>query len=196
MLVKHITFSDVDRAAWEQSQATWLEMTAAGGGLSWAYAAESGREARAAFRWVDEPAARRFQAEIRDQAEERAGKVGRTTILYLDPVTETGTPKGAAFVAESISWIREGMDRSWLDSQQAFSDARLRADGYVGGYLARGRRMYTVTSFWRDRDAHDYFLRVTVPHLRARWRTDDATAKLIRFRAPLVAALSWPPTKS
>jgi heme-degrading monooxygenase HmoA len=192
MLVKHITFSDVDRAAWEQSQATWLEMTAAGGGLSWAYGAESGREARAVFRWTDEASAKRFQTEIRDRAEERAGKVGRVTILYLDPISETGTPRNAGFVAESISWIREGMDRAWLDSQQAFSDARLRADGFVGGFLASGRRMYTVTSFWRDREAHDHFLRAIVPHLRARWRTDDATAKLIRFRAPLVSSLRWP----
>jgi hypothetical protein len=191
MLVKHITFSDVEREAWERSQATWLEMTIAAGGLAWSYAAESAREARAVFRWTDDAAAKSFQDNARDRAEEVAGRIGRTTILYLDPVTEAGSAVGAGFVAESISWIREGMEGAWLDSQQAFSDARLRAEGYVGGFLARGRRMYTVTSFWRDRDAHDHFLRVTVPHLRARWRTDDATAKLIRFRAPLTPALCW-----
>jgi heme-degrading monooxygenase HmoA len=191
MLVKHITFSDVDREAWEQSQKIWLEMTTEAGGLAWSYAAESAREARAVFRWEDDRAAKEFQETTRDRAQERAGRVGRTTVLYLDPVTETGSPVGAAFVAETISWIREGMDRAWLDGQQAFSDARLRAEGYLGGFMAKGRRMFVVTSFWRDREAHERFLRVTVPHLRARWRTDDATAKLIRFRAPLVPALCW-----
>ncbi len=191
MLVKHITFADVEREAWERSQATWLAMTVAAGGLSWAYAAESAREARAVFRWRDDAAAKRFQETTRDRAEEAAGRIGRTTILYLDPVSEFGSAIGAGFVAETISWIREGMDHAWLDSQQAFSDVRLRSDGYVGGFVAHGRHMYTVTAFWRDREAHDHFLRVSVPHLRARWRTDDATAKLIRFRAPLVSALCW-----
>jgi len=201
MRIKHIAFSSIEREAWERSQRIWLERSIASGGLRAAYAAAlpSG-EARAVFVWANEEALRVFMEESHDRALEAAGSVGRYAVLYLDPIEILApanatnvlpSPSGnARYMGETISWVKDDGEKEWLESQRAWSEALVATDGFTGGFVARGRRAFVVTSFWRDAAAHERYEREIVPDLRSRTRGDECVARLLRFHAPLLDSLA------
>jgi heme-degrading monooxygenase HmoA len=205
MRIKHISFRSIDaakREAWRESQRIWLERSVASGGLVCAYGAEGDGHARAVFAWADEAALHAFMERAHDEAMAAAGTVGRQSVLYLDPVYVLGSvtnanalpipAAGAGYVGETVAWVREEGDAIWLESQRAWNDALERADGCLGGFVARGRRTFVVTSFWRDEAAHDRYEREVVPGLRERAAGDAFTVRLQRFSAPTLPSLGHP----
>ncbi|MEO7097479.1 MAG: DUF4937 domain-containing protein [Polyangiales bacterium] len=192
MRVKHITFHDVERAAFLASQQRWLEASIASGGLVDAWGAEAQGEARAVFTWRDDQALQHFMEVAHDRALAETEKVGRHAVLYLDEVESLG-PRGAAtYVAESFAWLKEGGTEPWLESQRAWSSALAAAPGFLGGDVRRGRRTFVVTSFWKDEAAHRRYLDEVVPRLRDVTRGDEHTARLLRFEGPLSPELAFP----
>ncbi len=117
------------------------------------------------------------------------GIVGKSAVLYLDPVLDLGPRKDARYVAESIAWIKEAGTEPWLASQREWCEAMARCDGFVGGSIVRGRRTFIVTSFWRDERSHGRYLDEVVPGLRSRTTGDEHCARLTRFHASLVPEL-------
>lgn len=207
MRIKHISFRSVDatkREAWLASQRIWLERSLASGGLVCAYGAEAHGHARAVFAWADEPALHAFMEHSHDAAMAAAGTIGRSSVLYLDPlhVLHGGgsTPalpiptEGVGFVGETVAWVREEGDAIWLKSQAAWNQALERADGCLGGFVARGRRTFVVTSFWRDEVSHARYEHEIVPTLRERAAGDAHTVRLLRFSAATIPSLGHPAT--
>lgn len=205
MRIKHISFRSIDEAkqeAWRASQRIWLERSIASGGLVCAYGAEGAGHARAVFVWADEAALKTFMERSHDDAMAAAGTVGRHSVLYLDPVyvlhgegPARALPvptAGVGFVGETVAWVREEGDAIWLESQRAWNQALERADGCLGGFVARGRRTFVVTSFWRDEAAHDRYERDVVPGLREGAAGDAHTVRLLRFTAPTIPSLAHP----
>lgn len=191
MRIKHITFSAVDRKAWERSQRIWLERSIASGGLVEAYGAASGTDARAVFHWADDEALASFMERSHDAALEAAGAVGRYAVLHLQPITVLAVaPIPRAYMGETIAWVKDHGIEIWLESQRAWNDALQTADGFAGGMVARGRQAFVVTSFWRDEASHERYERVDVPRLRSTTRGDEQTARLLRFHGPLVPSLA------
>ncbi len=204
MRIKHISFRGIDdarREAWRSSQRVWLERSIASGGLLCAYGAEAAGHARAVFVWQDEAAVRTFMERSHDAAMAAAGTIGRSAVLYLDPISvlraadATEAPPiprdGVGYVGETVAWVREEGDAIWLESQRAWNAALERADGCVGGFVARGRRTFVVTSFWRDEAAHQRYERDVVPGLRDRAAGDAHTVRLQRFCAQTIPELSY-----
>lgn len=191
MRVKHIAFQNVQRDAWIASQEKWLEASRASGGLVSAWGALNRQDARAVLEWENEAAVRAFMDKVHVRALAEIGVVGKSSVLYLDPIIDLGPRKEARYVAESIAWIKEGGIEPWLHSQKIWSDTMARCDGFVGGSIVRGRRTFVVTSFWRDERSHGRFLDEVVPGLRRRTTGDEHCARLTRFHAPLVPELSW-----
>lgn len=192
MPLKHIAFNSIpasDRDAWIKSQARWLELSVTSGGLASAWASLDGDQARAVFEWESDDALRGFMETTHERALADAGTVGRSAVLYLSPVMEI-LPRDvqATFVGESIAWLKEGGDDVWLESQRMWSSAMRECDGFGGGLVARGRRTYLTTSFWRDRAAHDRFMRDVVPGVRGR-TSDEQVARLSRFAGDLIQNL-------
>jgi heme-degrading monooxygenase HmoA len=208
MRIKHISFRGIDaakREAWLESQRIWLERSVASGGLVCAYGAEGGGHARAVFAWTDEPALHGFMERSHDAAMAAAGTVGRSSVLYLDPlyvlrVQSGGEPTqalpiptaGVGFVGETVAWVREEGDAIWMKSQGAWNQALERAEGCLGGFVARGRRTFVVTSFWRDEASHARYEREIVPTLRERAAGDEHTVRLLRFSAATIPSLRHP----
>jgi hypothetical protein len=209
MRLKHIVFSGLvgpERDCWIASQRTWLTRSIGSGGLLAAYAAESHGHARAVFAWQDQAALDGFMERVHDDALVDAGSVGRAAVLYLEPVTilrapglcapgaaePLPIPPGAAYVGETVAWVREEGDEAWLESQRAWNLALETADGFLGGYVARSRRAFVVSSFWRDEASHERYERVVVPGLRDRTKGDEQTVRLLRFRGSTLAELAYP----
>lgn len=203
MRLKHIVFSGIvgpEREAWLASQRVWLERSIAAGGLRAAYGAEAHGHARAVFAWSDARALDAFMETTHDDALASAGSVGRDAVLYLDPITVLRAPgathalpipPGAGFVGETVAWVREEGDAIWLESQRAWNDALERTEGFLGGYVARGRRAFVVSSFWRDEQAHERYEREVVPGLREHAHGDEQTVRLLRFTAPILGELGF-----
>jgi hypothetical protein len=195
MRIKHIAFSGIDPASWEQSQRAWLAASIGAGGLASTYAAETKGEARAVFAWDDAQVLQRFMDVVHDATLASAGSVGRTSVLYLDPVDALSTtaiaPAGAGFVGESIAWLKDGGDDAWVAGQRVWNEALPTCDGFLGCAVARGRRTYLVTTFWRDEAAHEAYLRDVVPRLRSITTGDEVTARLQRFHGRTVASLGY-----
>jgi heme-degrading monooxygenase HmoA len=189
MALKHLAFHDIDRDAWLKSQRTWLELSAESGGLRGAWAATARTDARMVFDWESEDALRKFMEQSHERALGEAGTVGKAAVLYLEPIVELGPRNDATFVGESIAWVKEGGVDVWMESQRTWNEAMRRSDGFVGGSIARGRRIYVVTSFWRDAAAHKKFVDEIVPDLRGRTNGDAQIARLVRFQGELVPAL-------
>jgi heme-degrading monooxygenase HmoA len=199
MRIKHIAFSGVGREAWVGSQGIWLERSIASGGLRAAYAAERDGDARAVFAWANEDALRVFMEESHDRALEAAGSIGRYAVLHLEPLTLLAPagdervlpapPRDAGYMGETIAWVKDDGEEVWQQSQRTWNEALVEADGFAGGFVARGRRTFVVTSFWRDAAAHQRYERDIVPGLRERTRGDERTARLLRFHGPLVPTL-------
>lgn len=191
MPLKHIAFTalgEEHRDPWIRSQARWLELSIESGGLRMAWAAFAGDQARAAFDWENEDALKGFMEHSHDRALADAGTVGKSAVLYVTPVIDLGPRGEASFLAESIAWIKDSGEDAWLQSQRAWAEAMRASDGFCGGNVARGRRTYVTTTFWRDRAAHDRFLRHVVPELRGR-TSDEQVARLTRFAGDIVSAL-------
>ncbi len=188
MPLKHIAFHEVEKDAWIQSQRRWLALSVEAGGLLSAWGAVAGSEARAVFEWESEDALRGFMEHTHNRALADAGTVGKSAVLYLSKLIDLGPRGDAAFVGESVAWVKEGGDDSWVASQRAWYEAMTACDGFAGGHLARGRRTYVSTSFWRDAAAHARFDHDVVPTLRAR-TTDEQVARLVRFEGALVPEL-------
>lgn len=189
--VKHITFHGVERDAWIASQRRWLELSREAGGLRAAWGSILRDHARAVFEWETADALRSFMETTHDRALAEAGTVGKSAVLYLEEVLDLGPRREAGYVGESVAWIKEGGMEPWLESQRRWCEEMARCDGFVGGSIARGRRTYAVSSFWRDDRAHARYLREVVPSLRARFRGDEHCARLTRFDAALVPELSF-----
>jgi len=193
MRVKHIAFQQVDASPWVAAQVRWLELSRASGGLIGAWGAVTRQDARAVFQWESEDAVRAFMEGTHDRALAEIGAVGKSAVLYLDPVLDLGPRRDARHVAESIAWIKEGGSEPWLESQRVWCEEMARCDGFVGGSIVRGRRTFVVTSFWRDERSHAHYLAAVVPGLRSRTTGDEHCARLTRFHAPLVPELSFTP---
>jgi len=191
MRVKHIAFQSVERGPWIDAQARWLERSREADGLLGAWGATVRREARAVFEWRDEAAARAFMQTAHGAAHAEIGAVGKYAVLYLDPIVDLGPRGDATYVAESIAWIKEGGVEPWLASQRLWCEEMSRCEGFVGGSIARGRRTFVATSFWRDERAHAHYLHAVIPGLRARTTGDAHCARLTRFHAPLVPSLTF-----
>lgn len=189
MPLKHIAFHEVEKDAWIQSQRRWLELSVAAGGLLSAWGAVAGSEARAVFDWESEDALRGFMERTHDRALADAGTVGRSAVLYLSKTIDLGPRGDAGFVGESVAWVKEGGDEAYVAAQRAWYEVMVGCDGFCGGSLARGRRTYVSTTFWRDAAAHAAFDHDVVPTLRAR-TNDEHIARLVRFEGALVAELS------
>jgi heme-degrading monooxygenase HmoA len=191
MRIKHITFHDVERTRWIDSQRRWLEASIGSGGLLDAWGAETNGDARAVFTWRDEAALQQFMEVAHDRALADVGSVGRYAVLYLDEVESLGARGDATYVAESFAWIKEGGTEAWLESQRAWSSALVACPGFRGGNIHRGRRTFVVTSFWENGDAHRRYLDDVVPRLRDATRGDEHTARLVRFEGALSPELSF-----
>lgn len=191
MHVKHIAFQNVSRDAWITSQQRWLELSLESGGLVSAWGALHRQDGRAVFEWESADAVRAFMESTHERALADAGIVGKSAVLYLDPILDLGPRKDARYVAESIAWIKEGGTEPWLASQREWCEAMARCDGFVGGSIVRGRRTFVVTSFWRDDRSHGRYLDEVVPGLRSRTTGDEHCARLTRFHASLVPELSF-----
>jgi heme-degrading monooxygenase HmoA len=188
MPLKHIAFHDVSEGPWIQSQARWLELSVAAGGLRSAWGAVAGKQARAVFDWETEDALRGFMEQTHDKALADAGTVGKSAVLYLTPLIDLGPRNDAGYLGETVAWLKEGADSDWVESQRAWYAGMKECDGFVGGSLARGRRTYVSTTFWRDRDAHKRFDHDVAPGIRAR-TSDQQVARMVRFEAPLIPSL-------
>lgn len=191
MRVKHIAFQNVQRDAWVASQEKWLEASRASGGLVSAWGALFRTDGRAVFEWESQEAVKAFMEGSHVRALADIGIVGKSAVLYLDPLLDLGPRKDARYVAESIAWIKEGGVEPWLKSQREWCDAMARCDGFVGGSIVRGRRTFVVTSFWRDDRSHGRYLDEVVPQLRSSTFGDEHCARLTRFHAPLVPELTF-----
>lgn len=191
MRTKHIAFQNVQREPWAVSQQRWLELSRDAGGLVSAWGAASRSDARAVFQWESEDAVRAFMEGTHDRALADIGTVGKSAVLYLDPVLDLGPRGDARHVAESIAWIKEGGAEPWLESQRVWCEEMSKCDGFVGGSIVRGRRTFVVTSFWRDDRSHAHYLDNVVPGLRSRTTGDAHCARLTRFHAPLIPELSY-----
>jgi heme-degrading monooxygenase HmoA len=189
MALKHLAFHDVDREAWLKSQRRWLELSAQAGGLRSAWAAVARSDARMVFDWESEDALKHFMEQTHERALSEAGTVGRAAVLYLDPLVDLGSRGEATFVGESIAWVKESGVDAWMESQRTWNEAMRRCDGFVGGSIARGRRIYVVTSFWRDAGAHRAFVERIVPDLRGRTSGDAHVARLVRFQGEIIGEL-------
>jgi hypothetical protein len=189
MALKHLAFHDIDRDAWLKSQRKWLELSAVSGGLRGAWAATTRNDARMVFDWESDGALRTFMERGHERALAEAGTIGRAAVLYLEPIVELGPRNEATFVGESIAWVKEGGVDVWMESQRTWNEAMRRTDGFVGGSIARGRRIYVVTSFWRDAAAHKKFVDEIVPDLRGRTNGDAQVARLVRFQGELIPTL-------
>lgn len=191
MPLKHIAFHEITAEPWTKSQQRWLELSVSSGGLrsAWgAIAGTCGTEARVLFDWESDDALRGFMEHTHDRALADAGTVGKSAVLYLTPLLEIGARGDATYVGESMAWLKEGAHDDWIESQRTWFETMKGCDGFVSGSLARGRRTYVSTSFWRDAEAHARFVHDVVPELRA--RTSDATvARLTRFDGVLVPEL-------
>jgi hypothetical protein len=191
MPLKHIAFTGLSRSehdAWVKSQARWLQLSQESGGLRSAWAALQNDQARAVFDWESEEALKEFMEHSHERALADAGTVGRSAVLYVAPVLDMGPRGEAAYVGEAIAWLKDGSDAAWLESQREWSTAVRACEGFVGGNVARGRRTYITTTFWRDRESHDRFLRDVVPGLRAR-TSDEQVARLTRFSGEIISSL-------
>lgn len=188
MPLKHIAFHGTERDPWIKSQARWLELSVSAGGLRSAWAAIGVDEARAVFDWESDDALRGFMEHSHHRALADAGTVGRSAVLHLSPVIDLGGRGEAQHVGESIAWIKDNGDERWLESQRIWAAAMRETDGFVGGYVARGRRTYVTTSFWRDEPAHERFMRNVVPGLRGR-TSDEQVARLARFTGEIIPTL-------
>jgi len=190
MPLKHLAFHDIDRDAWLKCQRRWLELSAESGGLRGAWAATSRSDARMVFEWESDDALKTFMGQTHERALSEAGTIGKAAVLYLEPLVELGARGDASFVGESIAWVKEHGVDAWMESQRTWNEAMRRCDGFVGGSIARGRRIYVVTSFWRDAAAHKRFVDEIVPDLRGRTAGDAQVARLVRFQGELVPVLS------
>ncbi len=189
MALKHLAFHEIDRGAWLASQRRWLQLSAESGGLRNAWAAVSRSDARMVFEWESDDALKQFMEQTHDRALSEAGTIGRAAVLYLEPIVDLGERGDATFVGESIAWVKaDGLD-AWMESQRTWNEAMRRCDGFVGGSIARGRRIHVVTSFWRDAAAHKAFVDHIVPDLRGRTNGDSHVARLVRFQGELEASL-------
>jgi hypothetical protein len=191
MRVKHIALQNVQRDAWIAAQEQWLAASRASGGLLSAWGAAQRQDARAVLEWESADAIRAFMDEGHGRALAEIGVVGKSSVLYLDPLVDLGPRRDARFVAESIAWIKEGGIEPWMHSQKIWSETMARCDGFIGGSIVRGRRTFVETSFWRDDRSHARFLDEVVPGLRRRTTGDEHCARLTRFHAPLVPELCW-----
>jgi hypothetical protein len=90
-----------------------------------------------------------------------------------------------------VAWVRDQGDSIWIESQRIWSAALEQADGFLGGFVARGRRTFVVTSFWRDAEAHARYEREIVPGLREHTLGDEQTVRLLRFQGPVEASLGY-----
>ena len=205
MRVKHLAFRDLQRDqaragdphapdlrdAWVASQVRWLEASRSSSGLVTAWGALHRHEARAVFVWESDEALREFMQAPHARAIADIGVVGKSSALYLEPLLDLGPRKDARYVAEAVAWIKEGGVEPWLASQRAWCETMARCDGFVGGAIARGRRTFVTTAFWRDDRSHARYLDEVVPRLRSSAWGDEHCARLTRFHAPLCPELSY-----
>lgn len=189
MALKHLAFQDIERDAWLKSQRRWLELSEASGGLRSSWAAVARNDARMVFEWQTDDALKQFMEQTHDRALAEAGTVGRAAVLYLDSLVDLGPRADATFVGESIAWVKEHGVDAWMESQRTWNEAMRRCDGFVGGSIARGRRIHVVTSFWRDAAAHKAFVEQIVPDLRGRTNGDAQVVRLVRFQGELIEPL-------
>lgn len=189
MALKHLAFHDIEREAWFKSQRRWLELSVESGGLRGAWAAVARNDARMVFDWESDEALKKFMDSTHERAVAEAGTVGRAAVLYLEPLVDLGPRGDATFVGESVAWVKEHGVDAWMESQRVWNEAMRRTDGFVGGSIARGRRMYVVTSYWRDAAAHKKFVDDVVPDLRSRTSGDAHVARLVRFQGEMIPTL-------